>query len=48
MANENENGKEKSQWKSEQLIQVFKKLVTVLPGIFVVIYTLSLVWNTFA
>jgi hypothetical protein len=47
MANENETVKTKSPWTPEQLIQVFKELVTAVLGIFVVLYTLSLAWNTF-
>ena len=48
MANENETGKEKSRWTPEQIIQGFKELVTAVLGMFVVVYTLRLAWNTFA
>ena len=47
MANENETSKTRSPWTPEQLIQVFKELVTAVLGVFVVIYTLRLAWDTF-
>jgi hypothetical protein len=48
MANENEALKTKSPWTPEQIIQIFKELVTAVLGMFVVLYTLRLAWNTFA
>ena len=48
MANENEAGKVKTCWPPEQMIQVFKEVVTAILGVMVVGYTLYLACSTFS